>query len=151
MFKYIDIHMMHVNAKIHTLIIQLYGKDPVINFTQVGSFLKKQTKKLYIYCVFSHLLDQMNGRQKMLMRKDAQKLKTIANTPYRPKSLCQGELTGTKTKSQFTCFERVKINARRFTKIQCLCIDKAFYRYTTRRRLHSRKLLHNDQLHMCPH
>ena len=41
MFKYIDIHMMHVNAKIHTLIIQLYGKDPVINFTQVGSFLKK--------------------------------------------------------------------------------------------------------------
>ena len=32
----------------------------------------------------------MNGPQKMLLRKDAQKLKTIANTPYRPKSLCSG-------------------------------------------------------------
>ena len=45
--------MMHVNAKIHTLIIQLYGKDPVIKSHRLGHFEKIDQKIIYLLCFFT--------------------------------------------------------------------------------------------------
>ena len=52
-------------------------------------FEKIDQKIIYLLCFFTFTRPN-EWPPKIFLRKDAQKLKTVASTPYRPKSLCSG-------------------------------------------------------------